>query len=366
MRTKLSGVREIIKGQRYEINYMIGCRRFQYRINATSLSEAYSKRLEEMADKRKNASSLLGSEERFNAGFSDAWEKLHADLIADNLPQKTIHHYVRTYKRMFNDFRALKFPQVKSFKQLNLPFFREYRNYYVSDLGRPNGLRAELVYVKAIMRRLYTLGYCTKELIEILREIKKPKAIKKEYISTSNSKIRELFQTIKRERPDYYYPLYFISRTGRRISETTLIEKKDVEWQGFKPMRLNIRAETTKTKQNSPLRKLDQDLEQHISEAYKKSIKHKQPYLFLNRLGRKCRPGRVRVYLKQVSRAIIGRAITPHYFRHRFLTECGKVNVPLVDVMAICGIKDVDVLVKYYSHSTEEGQAKVLEVSGNW
>ena len=363
MRAKLAGVREIIKGERYEINYMVGGRRYQYRINATSLSEAHDKKLEDMADKRKNASLLLGSEERFNAGFSDAWEKLHADLLADSLPKKTIYHYVRTYKRLFSDFRSLKYPQVKSFKQLNLPFFREYRNYYVNDLGRPQGLRAELVYVKAIMRRLYTLGYCTKELIEILREIKKPKATKKEYISIPNSKIRELFQAIKRERPDYYYPLYFISRTGRRISETTLIEKKDVEWQGFKPVRLNIRAETTKTRQSAPLRKLDQDLEQLISEAYKKSLKHKEPYLFLNKRGKRCTPGRVRDYLKQVSKTVVGMKITPHYFRHRFLTECGKGNVPLVDVMAISGIKDVDVLVKYYSHSTEEGQAKVLEVS---
>jgi len=213
------------------------------------------------------------------------------------------------------------------------------------------------------MRRLYTLGYCTKELIEILREIKKPKAVKKEYISTSDSKIKELFQAIKKERPDYYYPLYFIGRTGRRISETTLIEKKDVEWQGFKPTRLNIRAETTKTKQSAPLRQLDQELEQLLSEAYKKSLKYKEPYLFVNRRGRRCTPDRVRDYLKRVSKAVIGLEITPHYFRHRFLTECGKANVPLVDVMAISGIKDVDVLVKYYSHSTEEGQLKVLEVS---
>ena len=361
MRRRLTGVREIIKGQRYEVNYSIAGKRYQYRINAASLSKAYNKKLEDMADKRKNASS--GSEERFNAKFSDAWENLQADLTADSLPKKTRHHYARTYKRLFSDFKKLKYPQVKSFNQLNLPFFREYRNYYANDLNRPRGLRVELVYVKAIMRRLYTLGYCTKELIELLQEIKKPKATKKEYISLSNSKIKELFQKIKRQRPDYYYPLYFISRTGRRISETTLIEKKDVEWQGFKPARLNIRAEITKTKQNAPLRKLDQDLEQIISEAYKKSLKHKEPYLFLNKRGRRCTPGRVRDYLKKVSKATTGMTITPHYFRHRFLTECGKVNVPLVDVMAISGIKDVDVLVKYYSHSTEEGQAKVLEVS---
>lgn len=79
--------------------------------------------------------------------------------------------------------------------------------------------------------------------------------------------------------------------------------------------------------------------------------------------GRRCSPGKVRRYLKKVSREVIGQEITPHYFRHRFLTECGKSNVPIVDVMAISGIKDIDVIVKYYSHSTEEGQSKVLEVT---
>jgi len=79
--------------------------------------------------------------------------------------------------------------------------------------------------------------------------------------------------------------------------------------------------------------------------------------------GRRCSPGKVRRYLKKVSREVIGQEITPHYFRHRFLTECGKANVPIVDVMTISGIKDIDVMVKYYTHSTEEGQSKVLEVS---
>ncbi len=363
MRTKISGVREIVKGEKYEVNYVVAGKRYQYRIRATSLTEAYNKKLEGMAERRKNVSVLLDNGERLNAGFSEAWERLHADLLADNLPKKTIHHYTRTYNRLFNDFLSLKFPQIRSFNQLSLPFFREYKNYYVNELGRPKGWRAELIFVKAIMRRLYGLGYCSKELIESLSEMKKPQRNKKEYLAIPNVKIKELFQVIKRERLDYYYPLYFISRTGRRINETTLIERKDVEWKGFNPVRLNIRAETTKTKQNAPLTKLDQDLERIISEAYRAGLKHKEPYLFLNMFGRRCTPDKVREHLKKASRQILGVEITPHYFRHRFLTECGKANVPIVDVMAISGIKDINVIVNYYSHSTEEGQAKVLEVS---
>ena len=73
--------------------------------------------------------------------------------------------------------------------------------------------------------------------------------------------------------------------------------------------------------------------------------------------------GRIREHLKRVSRQILGVKITPHYFRHRFLTECSKANMPIVDVMVISGIKDINVIVKYYSHSTDVGLTKVLESS---
>jgi len=363
MRRKIPGVREIIKGEKYEVNYVVTGKRYQYRINAASLTEAYNKRLEDMANKRRNISTLVDNGERLNAGFSDAWERLCADILADNLPKKTIHHYLKTYNRLFNDFLNLKFPRIIGFNQLSLPFFKEYKNYYVNDIARPNGWRAELIFVKAIIKRLYGLGYCGKELVEALKEMKKPQRNKKEYLVISNVKVKELFRAIKSERPDYYYPLYFINRTGRRINETTLIERKDVEWKGLNPLRINIRAETTKMRQNAPLTKLDQDLERIIAESYKAGLKSKEPYLFLNMFGRRCTPDKVRMYLKRVSRRFLGVEITPHYFRHRFLTECGKVNVPIVDVMAISGVKDINVIVNYYSHSTEEGQAKVLEVS---
>jgi integrase len=246
---------------------------------------------------------------------------------------------------------------------LNLPIFRGYKNYYVNELNRPNGWRAELIFVKAIIRRLYALGYCSKELVEALSELKKPHSNKKEYLDVSNTKIKDVLQNIKKDRPDYYNLLYFISRTGRRINETTLIERKDVEWSGLKPVRINIRAETTKTRQNAPLPKLDENLEQIVMESYKTGLKYKEPYLFLNESGRKCTPDNVRQCLKNASKEVLGAEITPHYFRHRFLTECGKANVPIVDVMAISGIKDIDVIVNYYSHSTDAGQSKVLEVS---
>ncbi|MBU1895009.1 MAG: hypothetical protein KJ983_04265 [Candidatus Omnitrophica bacterium] len=84
----------------------------------------------------------------------------------------------------------------------------------------------------------------------------------------------------------------------------------------------------------------------------------------LGKCDRKCTPDKIYEYLKKVSKEIIGVAITPHYFRHRFITECAKANAPLADVKAISGIKDNEVLLKYYSHSTSEGQRKVFEITG--
>ncbi|NQT06114.1 MAG: site-specific integrase [Candidatus Omnitrophica bacterium] len=149
----------------------------------------------------------------------------------------------------------------------------------------------------------------------------------------------------------------FQLRTGRRRQETTLILKKDVVMKGFKPLAIDIRAETTKTKEKAPLSCLDEDLERLIRQSLSNN---KTEWLFPNRLGRKCTPDKVYEYLKKASEQVIGIRITPHYFRHRFITECAKANAPIADVKSISGIKDNEVLLKYYSHSTIEGQKKVL------
>lgn len=363
MRNKISGVREIIRGEKYEINFVINHRRFQYRIYAKSITEAYNKRLVDLTEKRKELESPFENTERLSANFSQAWEKLNASLLADNLPPKTVHHYKKTFGRIFDDFRNKAYPHIQSFNQLRLSFFEEYKSYYVNDLARPRGWRAELGYVKTIIGRLYRLGYCSKELLESLKELKKPQANKKDYPNIPASKIKELLQSIKQEGSAYYCPIYFMCRTGRRVNEVTLIERKDVEWQGLRPTKINIRAETTKMKVTAPLVRLDPELEQIVKESYNINSSRKTVFLFPNRLGRKCSPDKLREYLKEKSEKIIGVEITPHYFRHRFLTECGKAGVPMIDVMSISGIKDVDVVVRFYSHNTEEGLSKVLEAS---
>ncbi len=200
--------------------------------------------------------------------FQKMWESLYRDISSEELPGKTKKHYERTYWRMFGEVREGRFPDIRDVGDLTLPFFREYRNYYAYDLGRPGGIRAELIFVKAIMRRLYMLGYCGEELLKKLSEIKKPRSQKKEYPNIPKEEIKRLLCRIRLRRPDYYYPLAFLARTGRRVAEATLIKKADVEFNGSRPVRINIRAETTKSRVRAPIMRLDEGLEELVREAY--------------------------------------------------------------------------------------------------
>jgi len=359
------GIKETKAGN-YQVNFRLskGGRRFWETVEANSMQEASNKRAEMIVRKQKELETPEAEKLRLTSGFSDVWEGINDGLLGERKPRKTLLHYQKVFWRMFGEFRSLKFPYIQNPSQLTLAFFEQYKSYYSNELNRPKGLRGELIYVKAIMKRMYKLGFCSEKIIkDIAEHIKKPRPNKKQYPEISNSKINELLAFIKQDRPEYYRPVYFMKRTGRRVEETTLIERRDVIWEGIKPVKINIRAEITKTDEYAPLNKLDSELESFISQAYKESAKHKAPYLFLTKRGKKLYQHRICDYLKEVSEKIVGVKITNHYFRHRYWVECGKNNVPIVDAMAISGNKDPDVVIAFYSHSTSEGLAKVLELT---
>ncbi|MDP8229794.1 MAG: site-specific integrase [Candidatus Gorgyraea atricola] len=361
MAKKCRGITHI-KGKTYLFDLQVNGIRKQVRGEADSLKEARHVRDEMRVELRKQVSMPQGVQERLNAPFEEVREKLFADLLSDKLSHSNMLRHEIIFRRLFGDFRTLRFPHIKSVSQVTLPFFLEYKAYFVNDLRHSptGGWRSELTCVKSMMRRFRKLGYCSKEIIEDLAEIKRPPHNKKDYPDISNSKLKELLDFIKRDRPDYYPLIYFISRTGRRIKETTLIERKDINWLGLNPIRINIRAETTKARVKAPIETFDEGLKDAVKQAYNLGSRHKTIYLFCNRLGNKCSKNSVRTYLKEVSSKILGVKITPHYFRHRFLTICGKENAPIVDIMNIAGIKDIKVVIGYYSHTTKEGQNKVL------
>ncbi|MDP8258848.1 MAG: site-specific integrase [Candidatus Aadella gelida] len=364
MAKKYKGI-EHIKGDSYRIDFQVNKKRIQCRIQADSFKEARILRDERIVELRKNMPVSQNGQERYSATFDEAWEKLYGDLLADEVCKKNIHRHKRTFWKLFGEFREREYAYIENINQVTIHFLLGYKIYFINELGHDprGGWKAEIVCIKSMLRRLRRLGFCSKEIIEELKDIKNPRPGKKEYPIISNNKLRAMLDFMKKDRPDYYYPIYFICRTGRRIEETTLIEKNDVKWLGINPVKIDIRGRITKTGEDAPIEKMDEDLQQVIREAYRVSLKRKTKYLFTNKMGRKCTAGRVRDYLKKVSGRMLEVSVTPHYFRHRFLTECGKANVPIVDIMAIAGIKDIGVVTRFYSHTTVDGHNKVLAVS---
>lgn len=360
MAKKYEGVRERVAGKRYEVFWrpFRGAARIFRNIEALSLSEAFYKRQQLISEHSTTLPIPNEDRRRLSSGFIEIWEGVERDIAGDNRAKKTVAHYKNAYWRVFGDFKSKYYPGIQSLSQLHSAFFSEYKNYYVVELNKTTGWRAELIFIKAIVRRLYKLGYCSRELLEKLCEIKTPRGNRRDFPNITHTQIKDLFTYIKKDRPDYYRPLEFIRRTGRRRKEVTLIRKDDVILDGLRPVAINIRAETTKMREKAPLKYLDDNLAKLIQGALSNN---KTEWLFSNRCKRRCDPDKLYQYLKKTSKAIISAEITPHYFRHRFFTECGKANLSIADVKAISGIRDTKVLLEYYSHSTDEGQAKVLE-----
>jgi len=362
--TKDRGVKDLGEGV-FFIDYQVGKKRCQKRIRASSLKEAKWKRQELIVALRKQEPMSESETERLNSGFEDAWLKLEADLRSDDVCHKNLLRNKIVFQRMFRDFRQKSYPNIQSPSQLTATFFYDYKAYFINKLGHnpKGGFRAELICIKAMMRRFCRMGYCNKDIIESLSEMTRPKSEKKAYPIIPNSKIKQMLNFIKDDRPDYFDPIYFMTRTGRRVNEVCSVERRDVEFNGLRPTRLNVRAEITKMKEDAPLERIDDELAWLIQSGYKRGSKRKTVYLFCNQNGKKISQTSIRNYLKKASQEFCGETITPHYFRHRFLTECGKAGVPMVDVMSISGIRDLDVIRQYYQHQTAEGMDKVLEVT---
>lgn len=357
---KYDGVRKVEtkKENTYEISFQIDGKRMYSRVQATSMKDAYLIRTQIMAEKIQQ--SRVGLCEQYDEiEIETAYEALINDLKAELRPRKTINRYKKVFDRLYRVLRKKKYPKLKAVSQTTLKVVHLYKSYYVNDLGN-KGWNKELVFVKSMIGRFYKLGLCERQIVEDVRTLKTPKANRVEYRPYPDSKIREVLNYMKRDRSDYYRIIYYIARTGRRIEESTLIERRDVIWHGFRPIKINIRAETTKQRKPLPIKAIDDDLAIVIQDANSVSKGRKDPYLFLNKHNHKCSQGRVRDYLKRVSKNILGDAITLKHFRKRFLTNCANNKVPMQDAMSIAGITDIKVVLAHYSYVSEEGLNKAL------
>lgn len=334
-------------------------------VRAKGPAEAYLERAKLMVEAAK-APTLDFAEgmAREELTFDSIWPILERNITADGLTHKTLLSLKKVYNRVFNEFRLKKYPHIKSPATLSLAFFLEYKSYYGVELKRPKGLRAEIQRIKMLIYRLRNFRYVTEDLMRELERFETPEGNKKPYPDITPTQIRAFLARIKTERPDIYGVTYFMLRTGRRVEETTLIERKDIVWDctsAPNPVTINIRAETTKMRREAPLNYLDTELQAHIRAYYQISNKHKPANLFLNQQNKKLNQRTITRYLGAVSYEMFKVRLTSHYFRHRFCTETCKAKLPMVDILKISGIKNIATLINNYCHSSQEGQASVLE-----
>ncbi|OGX46875.1 MAG: hypothetical protein A2243_11825 [Omnitrophica WOR_2 bacterium RIFOXYA2_FULL_38_17] len=205
------------------------------------------------------------------------------------------------------------------------------------------------------------MGYCKKEIKELLAEFKKPPSVQRDYVEiTKTDKIR-LLDFIKQDRPEYYGITYFLIRLGWRIDETLSVQKKNVKLNGLRPIAVKLEKDFRKNKRDFVLETIDDGLAVIIQRYLFKDKESK--WLFPSSRGNKISSNNYREYLAKISQELLGKRLHPHLFRHSFVVQAALAGMPIRDVMAITGHLDIDVVLKYYSHSTSQGREKVLAIS---
>ncbi|MFW5887612.1 MAG: tyrosine-type recombinase/integrase [Bacteriovoracia bacterium] len=352
------GIREISKGV-YEINFrpFKKAERIYKRIRAKSAREANDIKIRMMADYGDEVGGKGKEIKRVN--FQALESHLLRDLNGDRVRKKTILRALNTFDTFFRKYLPLKYPDARGLDDLTGPIFNNYKNFVVNDLKR-TGWRSELSTLKAIMNRFFRIGICPEHVYEMIRRIKKPPAIQKEYVELTKEDKRNLLDFIKRDKPRFYGVTYFLMRLGWRIEETVSVKRANIKFEAGKPISIKHEVITRKNKRTFVLNDLDEGLEKVIECC---AINRGSSWLFTNTLGNKVTANSYREYLAKISEKVLGKRLTPHNFRHSLVTEAGLKRMPIRDLMAVTGHLDIGVVLSVYSHSTSKGRKSILKMS---
>lgn len=357
MSKRYTGIRTI-KEDVYEISFYPypGAKRKQYRIRATSMKEAYLIRAQHM-EQYKHTPHSNG-----DLSFEELKKRLELKLKADNLSNRSIYHnLLPKYRSLFEIFLPLQYPHIVSINQLTREIIERYKQWIVVERGRMYGWRDELTKLKTIVKKLVDIGCCKKEIYyDVLGAFKRPPRNKKLYKEISAQDMRKLLKHIEEERPDYYGITYFIMRLGWRRGQVLSIKRRNIRWNGLWPTEILIEPKDTKTKEPFALRDIDTELANVIKRyAFDR---RKTIWLFPNKNNSKHHANHYTEYIRKTSDSVLGVTLSPHDFRHSFVTARLKEGNTPRDIMAVTGHKDIDSF-NIYTHATSEGTKKVIEES---
>ena len=89
---------------------------------------------------------------------------------------------------------------------------------------------------------------------------------------------------------------------------------------------------------------------------------NRSEWLFVNRMGKKCKQNDVRRFLAMWSKRVIGEHVYPHLFCKLYGTYTQDIGDKAR--VALAGRKDAKVMDRHYANITDESMAKVLAKMG--
>jgi integrase len=355
MAKKFEGVQELIKGELYKINYQVnGIRRF-YRIEASSSKEAYIVRLKEMDKQRPDMKAQATS-------FSELKKHLVLICQADGNSPKTIYgNLISKFSNFYEVFLPKYYPHITNIDQLTSEIIEHYKQFVVIEQGREKGWRDELTKQRTMASKFVKRGYCSKEIYDnAFCGVKKPKRTQRLYREITRAQMKTLLDHIEEHRPDYYGITYMIMRLGWRRGQVLSIKRRNIKVNGFKPIEIICEPQDTKTKEPFVFKNIDEELAKVVMKYL--WDKHKTEWLFPNSSNRKHHANHYSSWIKSTAKEILGIELTPHDFRHNFITKRLNEGSTPRDIMAVTGHKDIDSF-NIYTHATSSGTKEVLKNS---
>lgn len=360
--SKRDGLRHI-KDDVWECSYYPspGARRKWKRVRALSKREAMIARLKLMEMWQERAPNNLE-----DLPFEEVRRRLELKCKTDGNSFRTIYHnLLPKFDSLLGKFMPKEFPDIKSLAQFKgnvKAILEQYRRWIVVDNGRDKGWRDELTKIKSIFGKLYAIGLCDTSVLETLKTFKKPKANKKLYKPISREQLLKLLKYIKTDRLDYYGITYMAMRLGWRRGQIISIKNKNVEWSGLRPTTIYCEPQDTKGKEPFKIDITDGELATIIKNYYLKAKKQNSAWLFPNRNGNRHHANHYTEYMTKISEKVLGIHLSPHDFRHSYVTARLAEGCTEEDIMATTGHRSRESF-RIYTHRTSEGVKKVMDNS---
>lgn len=167
-----------------------------------------------------------------------------------------------------------------------------------------------------------------------LGTIKCAKKKKKTFTAVDMEKLKEHCSTVRDKAI-----IAFLASTGCRISEATGLDRKAIDFVGYKCI--------VHGKGNKERTAFFDGVTSMLLHQYLASRKDDNPALFVGKGCRRLEPGGVRAMMKKLGESSGVDHVHPHKFRRTLATELARHGMPIQEVANVLGHEKIDTTMKY-------------------